>query len=83
MNRISLGDDSAPSAITIDDGLGTSPFGPLPNIAIDPNLLLAGVGLLAFAFLWRGASRKVSGYSSQRRRRSRKRKLLKRQLRNL
>ena len=84
MNRIRLGQDSSsPSTITIDQTGAPIGVGPLPDISIDPNLLLMGGAVLGLAFLLRGAGRKVSSYRSHRRRRAALKKSLKEQLRSL
>lgn len=78
MSRVLLGQDTSGTDFSLPMSLG-----PLPDLAIDPNLLLAGGAVLVFAFLLRGTSRRVSRYQSKRRSRVRRRKQLKQELSRL
>jgi len=46
-----------------------SAIGPLATFQVDPNLLIPGIALLAFAWLWRGTASTVRHYRKRREKR--------------
>jgi hypothetical protein len=78
MNRVNrtpgLGEDSV---------LGPLPVLQVPTFGVDSNLLVAGAGVLAVVWVLRNLGGRVSDYTRTRARKSRRRKALKEELRNL
>lgn len=87
VNHQKFSDNARPSTIPVDaTGLPASVFGPLPTIALDPNLLMYGGAALVLAFLLRGGQntvRKVGRYRSRHKKRAERKAELKEQLRRL